>query len=320
MLSYSEFSGVAKLEQAAANKPAIGWGANGLHIAALQRAFVSLGFPMPKSTRADGMDGIYGSEMYAVIKAFQKKAGFTQDGVIGKLTITDLDRQMVAKSSPQPVPKPAPLPRPPKPKPQPAPPIQVMKFEDRNNYDLYMLKDGSHRVVLTMSITFKFENSPGASWADDQEKRKYIFAWREAVQTKWSLPNLYTSPKYGNVPFEIRVYAFKENGAAVTEWTLTATKIPAGEFRTSSVTDGATINTSVADSNDLTGVNKGATMKQRAAVHEFGHMLELDDEYEAGNPGNPHAGDTDSIMNSGEALRRRHHEEFRKWAKAYFGE
>jgi hypothetical protein len=320
MLQYKEFTGVARLEKAAENNPAIHWGANGPPIATLQRAYVALGFPMPKSTRADGMDGIFGSETYSVTKGFQKKNGLKADGVIGKNTMKTLDAQMVAKTTPKPTPKPKPAPpRPRKPKPVP-PPVTVMKFEDRNNYDLYMLKQVRYTIVLTMSITFVFKDGAGASWSSDQEKRNYIFAWREAVTKKWSLPILYNSRKFGGVPFEIRIYAFKENGATVTEWTLTVTKIPSGEFRTSSVTDGNKINTSIGDSEDLVGVNKGASMLQRAAVHEFGHMLGLPDEYPAAVPGGPNVADTDSIMHSGEALRQRHHKEFREWAKAYFGE
>ncbi len=37
------------------------------------------------------------------------------------------------------------------------------------------------------------------------------------------------------------------------------------------------------DSEDLVPVNKGAKTPQRGAVHEFGHMLGLDDEYIKGS-------------------------------------
>lgn len=331
MLKYKEFSGVSRLEKAAENNPWIGWGANGPPIATLQRALVKLGHPMPKSTKAGGvMDGIFGNEMYGVTQDFQRKHGLfapgkSPDGLIGKNTMSVLDAEMVKSEKPPPVPVPPPkppVPRPPKPKPPPAPPAQIVKSEDRNNYDLYMVKTAScHVVVLTMSISFIFHSGlfGGTPWGSEAEKRKFMQDWCRAVETTWSLPNLYTSPKHGQVIFVVKISPYF-GWTPGTEWTLKIKKIEDGAFRTSWVRDGRVFNTSRGDSEDLDPVNKGATMPQRAAVHEFGHMLGLDDEYPDANPGGTHVGDKDSIMHSGEAVRRRHHEEFRKWTKAYFGE
>lgn len=64
------------------------------------------------------------------------------------------------------------------------------------------------------------------------------------------------------------------------------------------------------DSEDLNPVNKGGPQSQRGAVHEFGHMLGLDDEYPAASP---HTGDKASVMNSSEAVRPRHNDTMRSW-------
>lgn len=54
----------------------------------------------------------------------------------------------------------------------------------------------------------------------------------------------------------------------------------------------------------------GITYKQRGAVHEFGHMMGLRDEYPEGNE---YEHDYDSIMNSGESLRSRHFSNIQNW-------
>lgn len=91
-------------------------------------------------------------------------------------------------------------------------------------------------------------------------------------------------------------------------WEITVTKIKSGSFRTSyvAIKSGQVI----LDSEDLTPVSKGAKTPQRGAVHEFGHMLGLDDEYLKGSK---HVHDKPSIMHSSEVIRPRHNSTIIKW-------
>lgn len=66
--------------------------------------------------------------------------------------------------------------------------------------------------------------------------------------------------------------------------------------------------------------NKGASMKQRPSVHEFGHMLGLRDEYTSADDNPHHTGDLDSIMNKGEIVRERHYAPFAAWLSEKYKE
>ncbi len=75
------------------------------------------------------------------------------------------------------------------------------------------------------------------------------------------------------------------------------------------------------DSQDVNGVNKGGPTPQRGAVHEFGHMMGLRDEYGAGGVAedNPSwLGDLGSVMNRGEGVRDRHYAFFAHWLTRQF--
>lgn len=84
-------------------------------------------------------------------------------------------------------------------------------------------------------------------------------------------------------------------------WEIEITKIKPGAFRTSYVNP-RTGNV-VLDSEDLTATPKGFGQMQQGAVHEFGHMLGLDDEYTTGSA---HTADHPSVMNRGTSTRGRH--------------
>lgn len=109
-------------------------------------------------------------------------------------------------------------------------------------------------------------------------------------------------------------------------FTVRVQRIPPEEFRTSSVRapgrDAAGAPTGPGlvelDSNDVTGVHKRGTSAgttQRAGVHEFGHMIGLQDEYagrgrRAGSTtrqGSTVGGDQDRIMAGGEVVQQAHY-------------
>jgi len=95
-------------------------------------------------------------------------------------------------------------------------------------------------------------------------------------------------------------------------WEVTVKKIPRGGWSGSWVRDGS-VNEVLLDSEDLTLVKKNAGQRQRGAVHEFGHMLGLDDEYPTGSL---HASDVTSIMHNGERIAGRHDAAFKTWLNA----
>lgn len=82
------------LQSAANNQPVIKFGETGPAVQALQLAFISLNFPMPRSTRQYSRepDGIFGSETFATVKAFQAQHALAMDGIVGRQTMSMLDK------------------------------------------------------------------------------------------------------------------------------------------------------------------------------------------------------------------------------------
>ena len=87
-------------------------------------------------------------------------------------------------------------------------------------------------------------------------------------------------------------------------WEISVTKIAPDEFRVSFVEPDW--NNVHLDSEDLSYVGR-----QRGAIHEFGHMLGLPDEYHNSR----HIVDPMSIMHSGENIRDRHYGLFADWVE-----
>ncbi|MBD2157862.1 peptidoglycan-binding protein [Leptolyngbya sp. FACHB-16] len=94
-----QFRSNPRLQAAANDRPAMRKGERGLAVQKLQQALIDLGFPMPISTRQRGIpDGIYGSETTATVRKFQQKYKLRVDGIVGKDTLSQLDR--LFKSAP----------------------------------------------------------------------------------------------------------------------------------------------------------------------------------------------------------------------------
>lgn len=91
------FRSDSRLQAAANNRPPMRQGERGRAVQTLQKALIDLGFPMPISTQRRGSpDGIYGSETTATVRKFQQKYGLKVDGVIGKNTMSWLDRLFIS--------------------------------------------------------------------------------------------------------------------------------------------------------------------------------------------------------------------------------
>jgi len=119
VLRSPQFRNDSRLQAAANNRPPMRQGEQGLAVQKLQQAFIDLGFPMPISTRRRGTpDGIYSAETAATVRKFQQKYGLKVDGIVGRNTMSRLDRLFI--SAPPVPPTPPTPPSPPVPPPLPA--------------------------------------------------------------------------------------------------------------------------------------------------------------------------------------------------------
>jgi hypothetical protein len=199
------------------------------------------------------------------------------------------------------------------------------------------------RMEALFRISFKFldgsaadypKAKPGELKWTEAEKKSWQSKFITLVEGRWGGKFLFQCTKPG---FEsIDAYVDVEVESAAKDWHFEAsvTRIPKGEFRGSSVTThkGKTDlnkNKVTLDSEDMTWTDKGGTEKQMGAVHEFGHMIGLGDEYADGKPGITHGslvkdalgkdiaeGDTDDVMSTGNKIRQQHYVTFLEGLKA----
>jgi hypothetical protein len=97
-LTSPRFRNERELMAIEANHAVMRRGSHGRHVHLVQMALIDLGFGMPVSTSSNDYspDGVYGIETENVVKAFQRSlppAGLTPDGVLGQLTLRELDKR-----------------------------------------------------------------------------------------------------------------------------------------------------------------------------------------------------------------------------------
>ena len=173
-------------------------------------------------------------------------------------------------------------------------------------------------LVVKMILQFQFVDGDGGSWTST-EKDKFAHGYLDSIVAAWGerfrITTTSTVPvKHARDVGVVFNFPYYIDGIHTDDdFELEVKKIPAGGFNVS--TCGYSMGNTYLDSEDVVAVDKGASMKQRGTVHEFGHMLGLRDEYTGAkvDPNPHHTGDLDSIMNSGEVVRQRHYAPFAGW-------
>jgi len=199
-------------------------------------------------------------------------------------------------------------------------------------YDLALFHEMGRpgRGVLIVKSVLQLQFKDGTSvrpetkgqtlrWAE-AEKRSFASDFRAAVLDVWNdkfrITTASTVPAVTDIGVQFEVETVIDGWTLADHWELAVEKVD--QFSQSWVNDW-TGNCSL-DSGDLTPVTKSAGRTQRGAVHEFGHMLGLRDEYNGANSGNTNwQTDLDSIMHSGEVVRDRHYAMFADWITGKFG-
>ena len=204
-------------------------------------------------------------------------------------------------------------------------------------YDLTLYPELGNptRGVLTVTVigNFSFKDGKKADgsklgWTE-AEKTNFKLGFRNAVTAMWDDKHRITTAS--TAPFMKSVgvlfYIWTRESMSVfdhSHWNIGVTKTDRMIVSTVNGSGGsfATNGGANLDSEDLTGVNKGAASTQRGAVHEFGHMMGFRDEYADGKgvaEDNPNwLGDTGSVMNRGETVRDRHYVFFADWLTKQF--
>lgn len=202
-------------------------------------------------------------------------------------------------------------------------------------YDLTLYEDGtdSKKGIIVVSMTLQMMFNDGVSksgkdlkW-DHASQKQFLQDYSKSISSVWNDKWRIVTEQTTAAIRETRVF-FKVNTVVRDwylgeHWELEITKTD--QFRGSWVNP--FFGTSDHDSGDvIPSRKKGAGNKpgcsgsknvcavtQRGAVHEFGHMLGLRDEYPDAKSNLSWKTDGSSVMHSGEAVRPRHYSIFADW-------
>ncbi len=139
------------------------------------------------------------------------------------------------------------------------------------------MPSGKFELVLFMKLQFFFEAGSGGKWTD-QEPKKFMKDWEIVVKNYWSGRKIHQTKKGKDVSLRLD-FRIQEGGWMFDHWEITVVKIASGTFRTSYVNP--KMGNVMLDSEDLSLTPKGHGQSQRGAVHEFGHMIGLLDDYKS---------------------------------------
>lgn len=180
----------------------------------------------------------------------------------------------------------------------------------KDAYDIYLARTPNKNYVLVvyMTIQFLFHDTTGFVW-NQSEKRQFVTTFETSIKAAWgNNRTIRTLPSGKVVKMDIRFNSWIEGWTWSEHWEVHVKKIKPGSFNRSFVRPGA--REAHLDSEDVNIIRKQGGGRQRAIVHEFGHMLGLPDEYKAGST---HQSDSHSIMHGGEQLRARHNTPYGNW-------
>jgi len=185
--------------------------------------------------------------------------------------------------------------------------IETLDINNAFDLTLYQSPDGHYELVVFMKLQFFFKDNHPHFW-EKHEEDQFIKDWERAIHESWGNKIIHTLPSGSDLKlvFEFQV---QKGGWMYDHWEISVTKIASGEFLVSFVDPDW--NNVYLDSEDLTYMGR-----QRGAIHEFGHMIGLPDEYHNSR----HVIDLKSIMHSGENIRGRHYSMFVDWVELQLAE
>lgn len=179
---------------------------------------------------------------------------------------------------------------------------------------LFLRTAGHYDLEIFMKLQFFFVDGNATDFpkAGDEkwtanEKLKFLRQWHSMIPGFWNQSNVGTlsDKKSLNVFFHFEI---QEAGFMFDHFEIQVLKVPpTGPITISSVSQRFWGFDVKLDSRDFQQKTSG----QLAAVHEFGHMIGLPDEYVQHSA---HHSDRTSIMHAGTQVRNRHYSDFVKWA------
>lgn len=194
-------------------------------------------------------------------------------------------------------------------------------------YDLALYEEaGSSRGVLVVTVVLQFQFKEGTGTTDpmkgrpliwtEGEKKRFASEFKDACYNVWNDKFRITTPSLDvaikNVGVQFNIKTIIDSWDTSDHWELTVQKVDGWSGSSVTIFTG----NSTIDSLDVALARKPHG-SQRGAVHEFGHMLGYQDEYQADDgsiPGTAHwVADHDSVMNNGETLRHRHYSLYAAW-------
>ncbi|MGD8569400.1 MAG: hypothetical protein PVJ39_15045 [Gammaproteobacteria bacterium] len=180
--------------------------------------------------------------------------------------------------------------------------IESMDINNAFDLSLFQLPHGHYELVVFMKLQFFFKDSHPHRW-ERHEQDQFIHEWQNVIHDVWGNKIIHSLPA-GNTVRLTFDFHIQKGGWMFDHWEITVTKIAPEEFKVSYIDPDW--NNVHLDSEDLTYVGR-----QRGAIHEFGHMIGLPDEYHNSR----HIVDLKSIMHSGEEIRERHYGLFTDWVE-----